>query len=304
MSLAAAAITELTSASGPLAVIEEWLALYFSGTPHAVGTGSPVTFPKARRAFNQSPVAQPQHQPDTDSADAEIRVVIMPRGETADYQDCVLFSGKLVTQRVLINFHVSAKSPGKGKSEILAQRIADLLKAILTNPDTRYALAEKGIAHLQPFPVQVVAPLTDYFKRLVSCGANLHYPIGFDSTITTPPGEQSLLFYSEAPLLADEYLIGTYHWDARAMVIASASVIAWPPQNSPVVLGLEINGTLTGDTLTIPVGTANVEVGPIAVTGLNRAVGIGQLVRWKVISAPAPEDSAWHVSLATQVNVA
>src|SRR5437879_13290294 len=76
---------------------------------------------------------------------------------------------------VVLNFWVSAKKPGEGQSEHLAQLIAERLKALLTNPDTRYELSERGICHVQPQGPPQPLPNPDYAKRLVGCNAQINY---------------------------------------------------------------------------------------------------------------------------------
>ena len=299
MSLTAAAITELTTESAPFQILNEWLRLWFDGGWHQVGRNVPVWFPKVNIAFGQSPAAQPMHNLEK-GTDAEIRCVVFPRSELVNDADTSLYSGKLVTSMVLFNFWVSAKKPGNGQSEWLAEKIGQLLKAILSNPDTKYPLAEKGILSLQPKPPE---PLRsgDYAKRLVAVVGQLQYPILFgDQPASFPPddGEQSLAFQLEAPLLAGEYLMGAYVWNTRTMRLTGARWAAWPPAGTNVVLSLEVGGVLTGDELVIAPGIPNTDVGGAMV--LDVALGITQIVRWKILAAPAPEDSAWHVTVTVQ----
>ncbi|HVM48385.1 MAG TPA: hypothetical protein VMU04_10175 [Candidatus Acidoferrum sp.] len=110
--------------------------------------------------------------------------------------------------------------------------------------------------------------------------------------------EQAIGFFHENPLVAGEYLLGRYRWPV-AVTCTAARVVAFAPQGSPVVLGLEVNGVLTGDILTLPVGTANTEV----TVDVTLAVSVPPLadVRWKILSAPDAADSAWQVALGMQV---
>jgi len=166
-------------------VLNEWLRSWFDGGLHVVGNNPPMLFPKANLAYGQGPAVQPLHTFVGD-ADAEIRTVVLPRMEVQESNDTVLYSGKLVTSYVLFNFWVSAKEPGAGRSELIAQRIGQCLKAVLTNPASRYALAEKGITHLQAHAPQWLQN-TDYAKRLVSCGATIQYPVLFGDVVVDPP---------------------------------------------------------------------------------------------------------------------
>lgn len=293
MSLNAAAITELSTETAVFTILNEWLRLWFDGNAHSVGNNPPVVFPLVNIAFGQSPAQQPLHK----THDAEIRCVVFPRSELSEDLDTVLFSGKLATDFVLFNFWVSAKAPGTGQSEVLAKNIGELLKAILSNPDARYPLAEKGIVNMQAKSPEWLRS-SDYAKRLIAVIAQLQYPILYGPQTVTPPsdnGEQSLNFRLEAPLLAGGYLLGIYSWNARVMTLTGATFTAWPPSGQSVVLGLEVGGVLTGDQLTIEPGVPNVDV--IGGGSLNVTIPITQTVRWKVLSAPLPEVSAWHVTV-------
>lgn len=167
-------LTELDADRAANLLLDKWLSGYFDGGTHDVGESKAVRFPKANRAYGQSDPVQPLHDFGNPEASAEIRCVVFPRHEIAEHYDTKEHRGKLVTQFVTLNFWISAKKPGKGESAYLAGQIADLLKAILTNPETRYPLAEKGVTHLTPQPV-VVLPSAEYHKRLVSCGAQFQY---------------------------------------------------------------------------------------------------------------------------------
>jgi hypothetical protein len=304
--LTSPAITEINATQAAFTLLAEWLRGWFNGSLHCIGASAPVQFPAVNIAFGQSDPMQPLYSP-KDGLDAEIRVVAFPRSETQESLDTVLFSGKLATDYILLNFWVSAKHPGGGQSEYSAMRIADLLKAILTNPDARYPLIAGGINTLRPQLPQVI-PSTDYHKRLVACAAQLQYAIQFDEQPVAPDNSvpetplaawnQSLEFFNEDPLIAGNYLLGTYGSPAK-FTLQTATVSCWPSQNTPVVLQLEVNGALVGPQLTIPTGTANADLQASVVMG-NYAINPGDVLRWKVISAPAAEFSAWHLSLELQ----
>lgn len=312
MSLNSPAITELTTESGTFRLVNEWLAKWFDGGMHAISPvqTSVIPWPKANRAFGQGPAVQPLHNWEN-GTDAEIRLVMHPRVEQAMLNDTTLYQGKLVTDYVILNFWVSAKKPGSGQSELLAQIIAQQLKALLTNPDSRYELAERGICHLQVQGPPQPMPNTDYAKRLVSCNAQLMYPVqyGRGMVVSVPPpgttlgGTQTMDFMRENPLLTGDYLLGYYRWSVPVQV-ASVLVIAWAPQGQDVVLGLEVNGQQSGITVTIPQGEPDVEVtaGPDDPAALaDLVIPPGQAVRWQVLSAPDGEGTAWHCTVAMGV---
>ena len=87
------------------------------------------------------------------------------------------FSGRLITDYVMFNFWIRAKTPGQAQAQLAAQTVAQLLHGLLTHPSTRAALAEKGIAHLQPQGPASVMPSVDYAERLLICAAQLQYPV-------------------------------------------------------------------------------------------------------------------------------
>jgi hypothetical protein len=296
MSLTKPALSELGTESDLIDLVNEWLALWFDGRRHAVGTNDPVLFPKVARKFGQSAASQPMRDASSTNDEVEIRLVVLPRMEVKNSNDSVLATGKLVTQYVLFNFWVKASKPGENQSSELAQRTAQLLKAILDNPDSNYALAEKGIRHLHGNMPQ--SPTSDkWAERLVTCSAQLVYAIKFGAPLVPVPNaaDQNVIYYNESPLIAGEYLMGTYQWTARAQLV-SAVLNGWPPQGQDVVLGLEVNGHMTNTTVTFPIGTANTDT-EVDVTFADLFVNPNLPTRWKVLSAPAPEDSAWHISL-------
>jgi hypothetical protein len=117
----------------------------------------------------------------------------------------------------------------------------------------------------------------------------------------TPAGtseQQCIGFFRENAMVVGEYMLGNYRWPVDVDLV-SAMVVAFAPQNAPVVLTLEIGGVLTDQTVTIPVGTTNTEVS--ATVALNYTVTAGQSVRWQITSGPDPEDSAYVAALAIQV---
>lgn len=110
--------------------------------------------------------------------------------------------------------------------------------------------------------------------------------------------EQCIGFFRENPMVVGEYMLGNYRWPVDVS-LTSAMVVAFAPQNDPVVLTLEIGGVLTDQTITIPVGVANTEVN--ATVALNYTVTAGKSVRWMITAGPDPEDSAYVCALAMQV---
>lgn len=111
--------------------------------------------------------------------------------------------------------------------------------------------------------------------------------------ITTTGSEQLAGFFGEYPLLTGVYLLGHYRWSSTKRITA-ARWACWSPQ-ATTTLGLEVDGILTGDTITIPSGTANTDArGSVT---LNRTVNAGSEVRWKVLSGPDIEEAVWHLGV-------
>lgn len=302
--LTSPAITELTTEDGPLNLLGEWLRGWFNGSLQQVGANGFTTFPAVNLAFGQSPAVQPMYQP-TNGLDATIRVVLQPRQATSEALDTVLGSGRLETDRVLILFYVTAKHPGPGQSQQSAQTISNLLKAICTNPVSRYPLALGGIELGECQPPKTIAS-GDYAQRLVACNAKFLYMILFGTQPAPPAGggapvvvtganwPQEILWIQSLALVQGEYLMGDFTC-ACNLALGIVTLTAFAPQ-IPVVLQLEVNGVLLGAVLTIPVGTANTEVNAtvdLTVTNVSQ----GQKLRWKIISAPDAADSASRVTL-------
>ena len=90
----------------------------------------------------------------------------------------------------------------------------------------------------------------------------------------------SILFTRETVALSGTRLTGQYRWD-QDMLAIDAQLICQAPQVL-TLLGLELNGVLTGDRLTIPSGTAWTDM-PASGT-LNRVIPAGQMARWRVLN--------------------
>jgi hypothetical protein len=138
---------------------------------------------------------------------------------------------------VVLNFWVSAKKPGEGQSKYLAQLIAERLKALLTNRDIRYELAERGITHLQPQGSPQPMPSADYAKRLASCNAQLNYYLQYepDIAVSQPRPDsalgdtQTVNFSLGSPTQTGTYLLGYYRWSVPVRV---TSGVSWPGRRS------------------------------------------------------------------------
>ena len=111
-------------------------------------------------------------------------------------------------------------------------------------------------------------------------------------------GQVPVGFYYENPLEVSEYFLGHYAWE-QPVTLVSAKAIAKAPTGT-VTCALEVDGVLTGLTLTIPSGAAGSEVEVTA--NLNDyALAAGQEVRWQVTNAPALASSASGCAIIMQV---
>jgi hypothetical protein len=301
--LTSPSITELTTEDGPLNLLGEWLRGWFNGSLHAVGANAAVLFPAVNFAFGQSPQVQPLYQWGSD-IDTTIRLVIIPRTSNTSSLDTALFSGKLATDRVLLNFYVTAKHPGAGEAQQRAQTVANLLKALLTNPDSRFPLAQKSIVVADPEPIRWITSV-DGAQRIVACAAQTMYPVLYGSQplpldgalVSTTAGLPfAASFYQPLELIAGEYLMGGFT-AAGNVDLNFATVTAFEPQTAPVTLELEVDGNLTGKQLTLLVNAAPQVEASVGLDLGGYALTTGQKCRWKIVSAPAAGGSAWRATV-------
>ncbi len=304
--LTSPAITELTSESGPLNLLGEWLRGWFNGSLHALSSvQSPTLFPAVNLTFGESTPVQPLYQLGQ-GIDTQIVVVMQPRQEVAEHLDTALAAGKLATDRLILFFYIKSSHPGPGMKQQSAQKISELLKSLLVNPESRFPLAAGGLRILGARPAQV-SPSEDYGQRLVVADALAQYPILFgdqppvpDGTALLPPvgtgWPQSIEFFQPLGLVAGEYLMGTFTAYCR-MLLTSARLTVFAPQGAPLVLQMEVAAVATNRQITVePNAVPRTEVTTVLDLG-NLTVTTGQVVRWKVISAPDGADLATGATL-------
>jgi hypothetical protein len=169
MSLTSPAITELTVESATKALLAEWIGDWFDGDEHDIFTGvTTATFPLADVTFDQSAIAS------QDLEGTEIRIIV----DSGAHKPYLSDPGMEVENYVGIDFWVRSRqtNTGTGNSNYLADRVSQLLFALLQNPLTRTDLAQKGIMNMRP---QKPKTFTDanYALRLVRCKAQLQYSI-------------------------------------------------------------------------------------------------------------------------------
>ena len=114
-------------------------------------------------------------------------------------------------------------------------------------------------------------------------------------------GTQVVLFARETPLITGAYLSGTYAWSTIARGVR-ATIHAKAPQVAACEVTLEINGSLTEFTLTLPTGAQGADVDDeVDLTGLE--IPPNALVNWKVTQAPLAETSAYEVTVEMTLEV-
>lgn len=169
MSLASAAVTELTVESGTKALLAEWVGEWFDGATHVLCSGvSTATFPLASVSFDQSAIA------DQDLEGTEIRIIV----DAGAHKAYMSNTGQEVENGISIDFWVRSRvtNTGSGNSNYLADRVSQLLFSILQNPGCRIDLAQKGIMNIRPQKPKTTAS-ANYALRLVRCRAQLQYSV-------------------------------------------------------------------------------------------------------------------------------
>lgn len=302
------AVTEMTVVSAPKLIIAAWLASWFDGSAHAVGSNAPAVFPKCNIVFGQSEANQPLSEDvngKKDGVSTEIRTVLVRRNETSRMtSDSVSGLTKTITVYASLQFWIRTKKVAKGASDGLADNVAQLLKAIATNPTSRYAMARFGLRHLIPQEPEAVQS-SDFTVRLVTASVEIIYALNFTPATsgeipTNAVAPQQIPFTREESVVPGDYLLGQFSWDT-AKVITEISLIALAPQVTPLTLALELNGVLTATTITLPTGVANTSA-TTAITGLLVAIPANSQMRWRVTgSAADPAASAWMISLVAKV---
>lgn len=101
------------------------------------------------------------------------------------------------------------------------------------------------------------------------------------TTMDLRAGDESLAaFFREGAFAANEYLLGHYRFSVD--VQANSARVIGIGGSAPTVLGLEVDGTQTGVTLTIPAGAGEQTVD----VSMTIPIAAGKSIRWKCLSAP------------------
>lgn len=173
----AAAIDANALEATSLALWNEWLASYFDGQPHDVGTVEAVDFPLATLAFQQASLPQPLGET------TGLAITLVTSEVTAarwrGWRSAPPVEGvpgrthHVAHQPAAWNFWVRAAGPNAKAQGGLA---ADRLHGLINNSAANRALAQKGIQRLIAQPPRAVMD-SDYTLRLVSVRGMLRYAI-------------------------------------------------------------------------------------------------------------------------------
>lgn len=143
----------------------------------------------------------------------------------------------------------------------------------------------------------------DYDQR--DSGEDVIYSLPSPPSPVPTPGEEayeSFLFMHEGPMRVNDYMLGHYSWGYN-ITIDSVEVISRAPQGTNLVLALEVNGTLTGDTVTISAGVEHAEA-TASSSSMGVSVSTGDVVRWRATSGPTVTEScAYEVGLVMKITV-
>lgn len=148
------------------ALVTEWLTFWFDGNDHQIG-GLVENFPRCDIRWDQDPVAnQPLCTEIRGHCDPR-RVKHCPSGEAGVW---------IVEAVVSFEFMVRIGRAQSEKANYEANRIADLLWAILDHPDGTQALSRQGITELRPGTPLTLA--SEPFKlRAVRSPAKLRFEL-------------------------------------------------------------------------------------------------------------------------------
>jgi len=143
----------------------------------------------------------------------------------------------------------------------------------------------------------------DYDQR--ASGEDVIYSLPSPPSPTPSTGDEayeSFLFMHEGPMRVNDYMLGHYSW-GYDVTIDSVAVISKAPQGTDLVLALEVNGSLTGDTVTISAGAEHAEV-TASSTSIGANVSDGEVVRWIATSGPSvTENCAYEVGMVMKITI-
>jgi hypothetical protein len=174
-------ITEANLEQATYNLFAIWLARYFDGGSHAIGSNAPVLFTKAVFGFAQSLLPQPQNPqaavPVTATVVSGITMVFAtcPGKTSRRWENVDDVRQHMYYTPVRWNFWVRCSTADDaGRAACL--QTAGLLKSILANAKETRVLAANGVHRIRPSMPEVIADNT-YILRLVNCEANLRYAV-------------------------------------------------------------------------------------------------------------------------------
>lgn len=127
------------------------------------------------------------------------------------------------------------------------------------------------------------AALEDLITSTTTTGGNFNHNVSYDRNDAVGNGE---------------YIGGRHRWNGSVFLKSATVVCRSAPVGAPLVLTLEVDGELTGETLTVAAGatTAEADLSNLQVPG-------GQYVCWKCTGAPSePENFARQVFVSLNLN--
>jgi len=176
----AAEITASTTQSASKALWLEFLLAWFDGTPRAIGTESPMAFPLLTVddiRFDQSDAVQPLQS----GREQEIRIIQMPlrrRIHMTPGADGGLV-GRDAYDQMTVTFWMTTRCASMAQSNLRADATAQLLYALLSNPDATRPLATRGIGRMRPLPPRPLVSAGAVVRMLATQAAYI-YRIPFE----------------------------------------------------------------------------------------------------------------------------
>lgn len=120
-----------------------------------------------------------------------------------------------------------------------------------------------------------------------------------ESTTGSPKG-QYLFVYDES-IVNGSYLLGHYGWPVDASMV-NVRVAYKAGSGSSTTLEAEVNGSLSGVTVTLPAGSYG--AASLVEQSADLEVPANSVIRWKVVSSPGESTSPYDVALVSEMTTA
>lgn len=176
-------VSELNVEGTSLALWHEWLAGFFDGASHAIGSNSAVVFPKAELRFQQSAGTQPIGAA---GVDVVLTVVWLPSPNSrrlewetvsgARQQMAYVKSAWIFYVRAAVTAATPGNTPGANAQKLCSDAAAHLA-AILGNSKAARPLSQNGIQRLRPDDPRPVSEDAHYIVRTVRCRGTLRFAV-------------------------------------------------------------------------------------------------------------------------------